>query len=82
MRNMPDKFHADVEETFGAAARHRDVIARIKKHGREKPELLAMKVMKVVPECLKEARAVGLKVFGNRLGQCRSGKEFQSKLGC
>ncbi len=64
MSGMPDKFQADVEKTFEAAARHRDVITKIKKHARETPELLAMRIVEVVPESLKEARALGFKVFG------------------
>ncbi len=60
---MRDELYADVEKAFSAAARHRDVVARIKKQAQECPDLLAMKVVSVVPECLKRNRAISLEAF-------------------
>lgn len=63
MTRMQDKFRSDVEKTFGVASSHREVVDAIKKHASENPELLATRIVEVVPERLKEARTVGLKVF-------------------
>ena len=75
---MLDNFQADVEKTFGSAARHRDVIARIKKHARENPELLAMRVVDVVPERLKEVSTVGLEEFGIDLADAEAVRNYKA----
>jgi len=78
MTEMLDNFQADVEKTFGSAARHRDVIARIKKHARENPELLAMRVVDVVPERLKEVSTVGLEEFGIDLADAEAVRNYKA----
>jgi hypothetical protein len=60
---MRDNLYTGVEKAFSAAARHRDVVAKIKKQAKADPKLLAMKVVSVVPECLKSNRAIGLEDF-------------------
>jgi hypothetical protein len=61
---MQDKFQADLERAFTKAVKHRTVIARIKKHARENPELLATKIVNVVPDRLRETRIEVLEAFG------------------
>src|SRR5918993_699663 len=61
---MQDEFQADLKRVFRKAAKHRAVIARIKKHARENPELLATKIVNVVPDRLKETRIAVLEAFG------------------
>jgi DNA-binding CsgD family transcriptional regulator len=78
MSEMPDKFQADVKKTFWSAARHRDVITRIKKHARENPELLAMRVVDVVPERLKAVRTVGFEVFKLNLADAEAVRNFEA----
>jgi hypothetical protein len=63
IKEMPDNLYTGVEKAFSAAARHRDVVAKIKKQAKADPKLLAMKVVSVVPECLKSNRAIGLEDF-------------------
>ncbi|HVF01784.1 MAG TPA: hypothetical protein VNA27_10685, partial [Rubrobacteraceae bacterium] len=75
---MPDTFQADVEKTFRSAAKHRDVITRIRKHARENPERFAARVVNVVPECLKEARTVGFEVFGIDLAETKAVRTFEA----
>jgi DNA-binding CsgD family transcriptional regulator len=78
MTGMPDTFQADVEKTFRSAAKHRDVITRIRKHARENPERFATRVVNVVPECLKEARTVGFEVFGIDLAETKAVRNFEA----
>ncbi len=75
---MQNKFQAGIEQTFEPAARHRDLITKIKRHARENPELLAMRVVEVVPERLKEVRAVGLKEFGVDLADAEAVRQFKA----
>jgi hypothetical protein len=74
---MQNKFQADVEKTFRAAARHRDVVTRIKKHAQENPDALAIKIVEVVPERLKWARAVGLEEFGIDLADAEAVRSYK-----
>lgn len=64
MSNMDDKFHSDVEKAFKAAVKHRDVMDKIKKHADNNPELLATRIVEVLPERLREARIAVLEAFG------------------
>jgi hypothetical protein len=75
---MQNKFQADVEKTFRAAARHRDVVTRIKKHAQENPDALAIKIVEVVPERLKWARVVGLEEFGIDLADAEAVKSYEA----
>jgi hypothetical protein len=75
---MPDEPYAHFEKAFSAAARHRDVVAKIKKHAQEDPELLAMKLVSVVPECLKRNRAISLEVFGLDVADTEAVKNFKT----
>jgi hypothetical protein len=47
---IADKFKADVERTFRAAAKHRDLKAKIKSRLPKNPENLATKIVTLVPE--------------------------------
>lgn len=78
MTEMTDNFQADVEKTFRSAATHRDVITRRKKHARENPELLAMRIVDVVPRSLKEARTVGFEKYGLDLADAEAVRNFQA----
>jgi hypothetical protein len=74
---MADKFQADIERTFRAAARHRDVVTKTKKHARENPELLAQRIVQVVPKRLKEVRDVGFEAFGIDLDDSEQVENFR-----
>ena len=75
---MRDEPYAEIEKAFSAAARHRDVVAKIKKQAQQDPELLAMKVVSVVPECLKRNRAISLEVFGLDVADTEAVKNFKA----
>jgi hypothetical protein len=75
---MQDRFHAEVEKTFKAAARYRDLLTRIKKHARENPERLAMRIVDVVPERLKVVRATVLELFGIDLADAETVRTFKT----
>jgi hypothetical protein len=74
---MRDNLYTGVERAFSAAAKHRDVVAKIKKQAQADPELLATKVVSVVPECLKRNRAIGLEDFGLDVTDTEAVKNFK-----
>lgn len=75
---MRDEPYAEIEKAFSAAARHRDVVAKIKKHAQKDPERLAVKVVSVVPEGLKRNRAISLEVFGLDVADTEAVKNFKT----
>src|SRR5215207_7641227 len=76
---MLDNFQTDVEKTFRAAARYRDVITRIKKHACENPELLAMRIVEVVPDSLKKTRSEVLIQLGLDLADVEAVRSFEAR---
>jgi hypothetical protein len=75
---MRDNLYTGVERAFSAAAKHRDVVAKIKQQAQEDPERLATKVVSVVPERLKTNRAIGLEVFGLDVADTGAVKNFKT----
>jgi len=75
---MGDNLYTGDERAFSAAAKHRDVFAKIKQQAQADPELLAMKVVSVVPECLKRNRAIGLEDFGLDVADTEAVKNFKT----
>jgi DNA-directed RNA polymerase specialized sigma24 family protein len=78
MSVMQDKFHSDVEKYHRAAKRHRKVIDTLKKHTRENPELLAMRIVKVVPDSLKRTPSEVLRQFGLDLGDVEAVRSYEA----
>jgi hypothetical protein len=76
---MQDKFHSDVEESHRAAKRHRKVIDALKKHMRENPELLAMRIVEVVSASLKKTRSEVLKQLGLDLADVEAVRSFEAR---
>ena len=82
--SMPDEFHAGVEKAYGAAGRHRNLVDklghhdRLGWHARDNPELPAARIVKVVPECLREKRATALKLFGIDLADAEAVRNFEA----
>ena len=76
---MQDEFQADLERAFRKAAKHRAVIARIKKHARENPELLAIKIVNVVPDRLRETRLEVLEAFGVDLDDAEAIRNYKAR---
>jgi len=74
---MRDNLYTGVERAFSAAASHRDVVAKIKKQAKADPELLAMKAVSVVPECLERNRAISLEDFGLDVTDTEAVKNFK-----
>ena len=75
---MQDEFQADLERAFLKAANHRAVIAKIKKHARENPELLAIKIVNVVPVRLRETRLEVLETFGVDLDDAEAIRNYKA----
>ncbi len=78
MGGMLDKFHAGIEKAFGAATDRRTLVTTIRKHADEKPELLATRIVEVVPKCLKESRAIVLEVVGIDLADTEAVRNFKT----
>ena len=78
MAGMLDKFHAEVEKAFGAADRHRTRVGEIKKQADKNPELVAARIVEVVPECLREKRATALESFGIDLADAEAVRSFKA----
>src|SRR5215210_7291122 len=76
---MQDEFQADLERAFRKAAKHRDVIARIKKNADENPELLAIKIVNVVPDRLRETRIAVLEAFGVDLADAEAIRNYKAR---
>src|SRR5215212_3766641 len=79
MSGMQDKFHSDVEKYHRAAKRHRKVIDALKKHTRENPELLAMMVVKVVPDSLEKMRSEVLKQLGLDVADVEAVRSYEAR---
>jgi predicted DNA-binding protein (UPF0251 family) len=79
MSDMFDKFHSEVEKTFEAATKYRDVATAIKKQARENPESLASKIVEVVPDCLKKTRLEVLEWWGVDLADAEAVGNFEAK---
>src|SRR4051812_44125101 len=78
MSEMQDEFHAGVERAFREAAKHRDVIAKIKKYADKNPELLATRIVEVVPDRLKETRVAVLEAFGVDLADAEAIRNYKA----
>jgi hypothetical protein len=78
MSEMQDEFQADLERAFRKAAKHRDLIARIKKHADEDPERLAIKIVNVVPDRLRETRINVLNSFGVDLADAETMRNYKA----
>jgi len=78
MRGMLDDFQTDVEKSHRAAKRHRKVIDALKKHTRENPELLAMRIVEVVPDSLKRTRSEALRHLGLDLADDEAVRSFEA----
>ena len=76
---MQDKFHSEVEKSHRAARRHRKVIDALKKHTRENPELLAMRIVDVVPDSLKKTRSEVLEQLGLDLADVEAVRSFEAR---
>jgi hypothetical protein len=76
---MQDEFQADLERAFRKAAKHRSLIARIKKHADEGPERLAIKIVNVVPDRLRETRINVLKAFGVDLADAEAIRDYKAR---
>jgi len=76
---VQDEFQADLERAFRKAAKHRAVIARIKKHARENPVLLAIKIVNVVPDRLRETRLEVLEAFGVDLDDAEAIRNYKAR---
>ena|SRR5215211_6291084 len=74
---MQDEFQADLERAFRKAAKHREVIARVKKHADEDPERLAKKIVNVVPDRLRETRIDVLEAFGVDLADAEAIRNYK-----
>ena len=75
---MQDEFQADLERAIRKAAKHRAVMAKIKKNARENPEDLAIKIVNVVPNRLRETRIKVLEAFGVDLDDAEAIRNYQS----
>ena len=78
MSGMQDKFHSDVEESHRAAKRHRKVLDTLKKHARENPELLAMRIVEVVPDSLKRTCSEALEELGLDLADVEAVRSYEA----
>lgn len=76
---MQEGFHAEIRRSFEAADKHRNVVAEIRKHARETPELLAMRIAEVVPRCLEEKQQIAAKAFGLDLADAQAIRAFEAK---
>jgi hypothetical protein len=76
---MQDEFQADLERAFRKAAKHRAVIAGIKKHAAENPEHLAIKIVNVVPDRLRETRIEVLEAFGVDLDDAEAIRGYKAR---
>src|SRR5215213_4205741 len=79
MRGMLDDFQTDVEKSHRAAKRHRKVIDTLKKHARENPELLAMRIVKVIPDSLEEMRSEVLKQLGLDVADVEAARSYEAR---
>lgn len=79
MSGMQDKFHRDVEKSFRAAAKHRDVVSAIKKQASENPEHLAARIIEVVPACLKKTRKEVLRRWRVDLADAEAVGDFEAR---
>jgi hypothetical protein len=79
MGEMQDAFQADLERAFRKAAKHRALIATIKKHANENPELLATKIVNVVPDRLRETRIAVLEECGVDLADAEAIRNYQAR---
>ena len=75
---MLDHFQTDVEKSHRAAKRHRKVIDALKKHTRENPELLAMRIVEVVPDSLKRTRSEALSQLGLDLADDEAVRSYEA----
>jgi len=78
MSGMLDHFQTDVEKSHRAAKRHRKVIDALKKHTRENPELLAMRIVEVVPDSLKRTRSEALSQLGLDLADDEAVRSYEA----
>ncbi len=78
MGSMSEKFRVDVEKAFKAADRHRKRVGTIKKQADKNPEILAARIIEVVPECLREKRADALELFGIDLADTEAVRRFKA----
>lgn len=78
MGGMPQEFHADVKKTHEAARRHRDKVEQIRRNAQESPELLAAKIMEVVPRRLLELQLVATRSFGLNLTSAEQVRSFET----
>ena len=74
-----DNFQIDVEKSHRAAKRHRKVIDALKKHTRENPELLAMRIVEVVPASLEKTRSKVLKQLDLDLADVEAVRSFEAR---
>ena len=78
MSGMLDHFQTDVEKSHRAAKRHRKVIDALKKHTRENPELLAMRIVEVDPDSLKRTRSEALSQLGLDLADDEAVRSYEA----
>src|SRR5215208_6477881 len=76
---MQDEFQADLERAIRKAAKHRAVMAKIKKNARENPEDLAIKIVNVVPNRLRETRIEVLEAFGVDLDDAEAIRNYKAR---
>ncbi len=78
MSRMQDEFHTDVEKAFRKAAKHRDVVAKIKKHADNNSELLATRIVEIVPDRLRETRVAVFEAFGVDLADSKAVRNYKA----
>jgi hypothetical protein len=79
MSGMQEEFHAGVEKAHQAADRHRIRVDEIRRHTRENPELLAARIMEVVPHHLLESQLIAAKEFELDLTEAEEIKSFEAQ---
>lgn len=78
MSGMQDEFQAGLERAFRKAAKHRSVIAKIKKNADKNPERLAAWIVEVVADHLRETRTAVLEAFGLDLTDAEAIRNYQA----
>jgi hypothetical protein len=79
MSQMRDEVHAGVEKAHQAAHRHRARVDELRRHHRENPELLAARIMEVVPHQLSESQAIAANEFKLDLTDAEEIRNFEAR---
>jgi DNA-binding CsgD family transcriptional regulator len=79
MSGTREEFYAGVEKAHQAAHRHRTRVDEIRRHARENPELLAARIVEVVPQQMLESQVIAAKEFELNLTNAEDIRSFEAQ---